>query len=177
MSLTPAAPRPEFTDLFQVVLEDTEVVPAILRTVPQREIGYIPARDDGINTQSALRNLLLRTGAVLIEGRSGLGKTRELAELAVRLSREEDWAICVARHDADARMDEPVALADELKDRRVLFVFDDMHQRVDAGSEYRKPYVERLDAFLSAMERKVLPGRLYVAGTTGAEPQLRNELG
>jgi tetratricopeptide (TPR) repeat protein len=169
--------RPKVTDLFEIILDAREVAVAIFRTATSPEISYIPSRDNLADSQAMLDGLLRRYGALLVESRSGLGKTREVAELARRLCEEEEWAVCVARDEGDAHMGRPAAFPDELRDRRFLFVLDDLHQRVDSGDGGQESYAERLHAFLTFFEGKVLPGRMYIIATAGTEPCLRRELG
>jgi tetratricopeptide (TPR) repeat protein len=111
-----------------------------------------------------------------VQSRAGLGKTREVAKLAARLC-AEGWAVCVAKAEGNTRMAPPATFPDALRNNRLLFVLDDLHQRASPSVGDQKSYFERLDAFLAFLDRKLLPGEMYIIATARTEPHFRNELG
>jgi len=135
-------------------------------------------REGVSNVQDVLYKALVGSGGrLLVESRSGMGKTREVAELAARLCDEEDWTVCVATGNADALMGAPAAFPGDLRGRRVLFVLDDLHQRVVAGSVGQEPYSRRLNAFLEFFDRAMSPGEMCVVATARTEPHHQKQLG
>jgi tetratricopeptide (TPR) repeat protein len=128
------------------------------------------------NIQDALHEALFTSGALLVTGRAGLGKTREVAELVARLCKE-GWTVCVARGGSDTRMDALASFPDELRNGRVLFVLDDLHQRTTADTGDQRPYADRLNAFLSLFDRSLRPGDVYVLATARSEPHHWRQLG
>jgi phosphoribosylaminoimidazolecarboxamide formyltransferase/IMP cyclohydrolase len=129
----PAMPPPVVTDLFEIIKEPSEVLEAIDRSPPimPYEIPAIEAREGIENTQDVLYQKLLDSGgALLVQSRAGLGRTREIARLAEKRSREDGWIVLIAK-DNDARLDTPAAFPNALKgDWPILFIIDDLHQRV-----------------------------------------------
>ena len=180
--LTAANQPPAFVDLFEVVRDRAQVPAAIFRTgsartlLPQ-EIPHRSAREGVPDIQVALHDALRQSGgALLVGGRAGLGKTREVCTLASELC-ERGWVICVARGDSDSRMNAPAGLPDELRGNRLLFVLDDLHIRAAGSSGTQSAYVDRLDSFLGFFERALSPGEFLAVGTARTEPHHRKQLG
>ena len=70
----------------------------------------MPGREGIADTQASLYEALLDSGgALLVQSRAGLGKTREIAELAARLCDDEGCTVCVAREEGDARLSAPTS--------------------------------------------------------------------
>ena len=177
------APAPDVRDLFEIVTDPADLPAAVFRGAPAREVApydvpYIEGREGVANLQSALYERLFESGgALLVLSRAGVGKTREVAELAKRLCYDEGWSVCVARGEGDARIDTPAAFPDELRSRRLLFVIDDLHRRVDAGIHGQAAYLSRLSAFLDFFVKNMAPGEMYVVATARAEPHYSVQLG
>jgi tetratricopeptide (TPR) repeat protein len=174
-NLVPSVPPPAFSDLFEVIHEPEDVLPAIFRTgrnaaVAPYDVPHIRGRVNTADIQRALEDALFHSGgALLVKSLAGRGKTREVGELAVALC-SEGWTICVARSEGDSRIDTPTHYPEELWDRRILFVLDDLHRRTGAGVKDQKRYVDRLESFVRFFEGKVAPGDVYVIATARSEP-------
>jgi len=179
--VTAATLPPKISDLFEIIHDPADVRAAIFRTgpdhgLPHYQIPYVMGREGVSNVQDALYEALIRSGGgLLVQSRSGVGKTREVAELAARLCEQEDWTVCVATGDGDARMGALAAFPDDLRSRRLLFVLDDLHQRVLARDH--DPYTARLNAFLEFLDHAMLPGKMYIVATARTEPRHQKHLG
>ncbi|MBV9268693.1 MAG: hypothetical protein JO061_21170, partial [Acidobacteriaceae bacterium] len=175
-SLPPAllgALAPKIEDLFDFVEDPALVLPMVFRNVNAGGLSAdaLPLISE---RQKPLRlyDLLQNHPAVLVLSRAGLGKTREAAETAKTLC-GEDWLVCVAKAEGDARLDEPSSFPDNLRQRRVLFVIDDLHQRSASGTTKAKSYLDRLDAFLRFLETRLQPSEMRVLITARSEPKFR----
>jgi len=141
------------------------------------DVPYVQGREGVSDLQGTLYERLLESaGGLLVLSRAGVGKTREVAELARRLCDDEGWTACIAKGEGDARIDTPATFPDELRGRKLLFVFDDLHQRVDAGGIRRAPYLARLNSFIDFFAKKMAPGELYIIATARSEPRYLAEL-
>jgi len=175
-------PAPSFTDLFEIIRESAEVRAAVFRTADNHnsapyESPYFPMREAAGGTQGLLYKALTTSrGALLVESRAGLGKTREVAELATRLC-EDGWTICVAKGEGDARLAALDAFPDVLRGCKLLFIFDDLHRRVTSGPNQQHSYAERLESLLKFFDRDMAPGEFYVIATTRNEPHHQKQLG
>jgi tetratricopeptide (TPR) repeat protein len=168
---------PAVEELFEILDDPRQAPDAIFRSsaadafAPSR-IPYVTERDHIGNTQQSLLDALLRSagGGLLVQSRAGLGKTREVVQVAQRLC-VEDWLICVAKSEGDARMAAPSAFPDRLRNgSKILFVLDDLHQRVVPLPGEDKPYIDRLNDFLAFFEARLLPRQFYVLATARTEP-------
>lgn len=174
-----STPSPKITDLFEIIRNPADVLSAIFRTghgeaLAPFEVPYITERESIANIQDKLyRTLLASGGALLVQSRGGLGKTREVAELAKKLCKEKGWTVCVAKGEGDSQIDTPANFPDELRGKKVLFVFDDLHLRIKSGPS---PYSERLDNFLKFFEDTMNSGEMYVVATARSEPQYLEKL-
>ena len=131
---------PKMEDLFddhRDPADSADVVAAIFRTSGNRttapfQVPYVGRREGVADTQRALRNALIDAGGTLLVAcRGGIGKTREVAELAKNLS-NEGWIVCVARNEGDAILNRLSGFPFNQSDR-LLLVFDDLHRRAAAG--------------------------------------------
>ncbi|MCK5292087.1 MAG: tetratricopeptide repeat protein [Thermoplasmata archaeon] len=180
--LKASTPPTKVTELFEVIRHSPDVLPAIFRMDSSEgfapyEVPYIMERESVENNQDDIyRRLLASGGALLVQSRAGLGKTREVAELAKRLCEEKGWTICVAKGEGDSYLNTPAGFPDELRDRKVLFVFDDLHRRLDMCSSEQIPYAERLNSFLKFFEDAMNSGEMYVVATARTEPQYQEKL-
>ena len=112
-----------------------------------------------------------------MQSRAGLGKTREVAQLATRLCAEEGWTVCVAKGgDADALMNRPGGFPDELRGAKLLFILDDLHRRTASEMTDTGRYLDRLDAFLHFFEQALAPGEFYALATARTESHHRAQL-
>ena len=175
---------PDITDLFDIIHDPNKVGLTIFRA--DEPTAYkpqdFPYLDTGrIQTSSAvdtLRQELASNGKLLITGRSGLGKTRCISELAQKLCNDGNWTICVAKGTGDTRIDALSSFPDKLRGSgQILFIIDDLHQRVDARDIYGTPYLDRLTSFLGYMDIQTAPSGVYViAATRSVQYQEKPEL-
>ena len=141
-------------DLFEIIRDPSIPLMWLLPssappvTVPQRHSRCPTSAREGVaDTQRALRDALINAGGTLLVAcRGGIGKTREVAELANNLS-NEGWIVCVARNEGDAILNRLSGFPFNQSDR-LLLVFDDLHRRAAAGAGDLRPYAERLEALL-----------------------------
>jgi tetratricopeptide (TPR) repeat protein len=172
--------QPQFIDLFEIIRNPKDVPAAIFRIDHGRglapyDVPYVKGRE-GVAESTLYGALLDSGGTLLVQSRAGLGKTREVAELASRLC-DEGWAICVAKGAGDTHINALDAFPDDLRGSRVLFVLDDLHLRVGVGTTAQKPYSERLNAFLAFFESMMAPGEMRVIATARTEPHHQRQLG
>lgn len=161
-------------DLFEVVTNSEAIPEAIFRTAGRQgispyDVPYIERREGETSIRQSLDEKLRSCGgAMLIRARAGLGKTRELADLAARFC-ECGGVVCVAKGEGDIRMNRLSAFPDALRGSPVLFVLDDLHRRVISSTNNQESYVDRLGAFIKFMETSLLPGEMFVVATTRSE--------
>ena len=177
-----AQPLPKMTDLFEMVHDPAEVPAAIYRSGPGRwlapwEVPYVRGREGTADVQEAIyRALVDAGGALVVQSRAGLGKTREVVELAADFCRR-GWTVCVARGgEADRALNRLAEFPEECGDR-LLLVFDDLHRRVGVDVEGQATYAERLEALLAYLEAQATPGSLRVLATARSEPFHQRQLG
>ena len=94
-------------------------------------------RVDGRNICQELEELLESKRWVLVTGRTGLGKTREAANLAQHLNKE-GWTILYLERgewlDTPAMLDKRIG-----SDRKLLFFLDDLNKKMYAGGKEHNP--------------------------------------
>jgi hypothetical protein len=101
--------RPRVTDLFEIIRDPAEVPSAIFRhgggrAIAPYQVPRVEFRQGVEDIQTKLYEELLGSGGgLLVLSRAGLGKTREVADLAIRMC-AEGWTICVATAEGDPRM-------------------------------------------------------------------------
>ena len=176
-------PAPTITDLFEIIHDPADVPAAIFRTDPgcgstPYAVPYVLERKGVSDVRSMLYEALLDSGGtLLVQGRAGLGKTREVVQLATHLCADEGWTVYVARAAGDAQLGAPASFSDDLRGSRLLFIFDDLHRRVGSGAAGQTPYPERLEAFLACFDRQLAPGEWYILATARTEPHHQRQLG
>lgn len=178
--LREAPPKPRIEELFEIITDPDDVPKALFRTDPASglapyDVEYVNARNKVPDTQDALAMALLESkGRMLVTGLRGIGKTREVAELA-RAACAASWKVLVARDEANGRIGPPADLPGELVDARVMLIIDNLHTRVIAGADQQTSYVDRLELLLEWLERR-LPGSLRVVATARDEPRFQAQL-
>ncbi|WP_392530742.1 tetratricopeptide repeat protein [Nostoc sp. C117] len=93
---------------------------------------------------------------VLILGRTGLGKTREAAELAKHLN-QEGWTVLYLK--LGEWLDIPAAMPREIgTNRKLLFFFDDLNQKMYASGHEISPEAEKslAERFRVALQERLL---------------------
>ncbi len=176
-----AQPKPDAAELFEIVTDPDDVSRALYRT--ERTSGLAPYDGDYVNAREGVPDIqealqgALRTSKdrLLVVGLTGMGKTREVAELA-RAACATKWTVLVARNEGNSRLGPLREMPAELIDARLLIVIDNLHARVRAGTEpSTPPYVERLERLLDWFEYR-LPGRVRVLATAHDEPRFQGHL-
>jgi tetratricopeptide (TPR) repeat protein len=173
--------KPRIEELFGVITDSEDVAAALFgmeRNLPLApyDVEYVNVREGVGDVQQMLDTRLRETkGRLLLCGPRGIGKTREVAELA-RAASATKWSVLVARTDGDARMGPVLKLPAALADARLLIVIDNLHTRILAtANQPGPPYVERLHRLLESLER-VLPGAVRVIATARDEPRFQRAL-
>lgn len=177
-----APPKPHVEELFEIITDPDEVAKVLFGTEPRVAtttpylVPYVKGREGTADVQSALASSVAAAGGrLLVCGRGGIGKTREVAEYATELCRR-NWRICIARAEGDPRMGPVSSLPAELVDARVLVVVDNLHARALARFEgEEQPYADRLESFLASMEQ-FIPGDLRLIAIARSEPHFRKAL-
>lgn len=165
--------HPKAEELFETLTDAETIDAAIFRssagyTIAPYEVPYVSMRIGMENSGDELYFSLLDSGgSLLIEGREGSGKSREVAELAKGLI-SKGWTICLIRGgESDVLMNNPISFPEELKDSQVLFVIDDLHTKLDdSGDSF--DYRERLNNFINYFDQKI---ETYIVALTHSEPK------
>jgi tetratricopeptide (TPR) repeat protein/pimeloyl-ACP methyl ester carboxylesterase len=171
-----AQPKPRLDELFEIITDPAEVPRALFQTeaspgLAPDDAEYIGARQGVPDVQGALQTALREArGRLLVVGRRGIGKTREIAQLA-REAAATRWKVLVARSDSDARLGEPISMPPDLLDAKLLIVIDNLHARIPASTDkLAAPYLQRLEQLLQWLERRVT-GKVRVIATGHDEPR------
>ena len=137
---------------------------------------YVNARTDVADIQQTLETVLREgQGRLLVAGRQGIGKTREIAELARRACARQ-WKVLVARDEGNIRLGPPVDLPAGWSDARVLIVVDNVHSRLRATADAAAaPYLDRLELLLRWFEAR-LPGDVRIVASARDEARDQPQL-
>lgn len=179
-------PAPRWQDLFEQIDDPALVHQALFRTVAGKrlapfQVEYVPGRQEMPDVQAALQKTFRKSGGRLfLRGREGIGKTREIAELANAWC-EEGWTVCVARNqgeegDPDARLDALASFPAELADVPLLLILDNLHLRVSKRNAQGISYSARVDALLAFLEKHILPQNLFVVVIAPNEPKFVRQM-
>ncbi len=157
-----AQARPRFEEIFELVRSADDAHKALFRADPGRqwvpyEVPYVRGRQDLAQVQQGLEDALANAGGrcLLIAGRAGIGKTREVAEWAAQMCLR-GWTLAVARPDLDARMGALAKLPMHLHDEKLALIIDNLHARVHSSEDGEAPYLERLSACFDGLARQGL---------------------
>ena len=171
---------PPGSDILSQVLPDTTDSPLSDRRIPYKE------RVPGRNICEEMEKKLKEKRALLVCGRSGLGKTREAAHLAQILN-NEGWTVLYL--PPDAWLEPPARLPKGVPGRRLLFFLDDLSRRCYSSRQEINPRAEspahpltlpfqvRLRKTLEAYETFCGKGEILVLATTRdeREPEYEGE--
>jgi tetratricopeptide (TPR) repeat protein len=186
-------PRPPYnTFAFDVLPPQSNILQAVYggkdeNPLADRNIPYQQRQPDR-NTRRQLQELLEEHRWILITGATGIGKTREAAELAQTYS-DRGWT--VLKFDESKWLDQPsYALKEKIgTDRKLLFLLDDLNKavyrrdrwlRLSASEDTRStdalqlpdiPLQERLLQFLEHCERNCRPEEVRVIATARDETE------
>ena len=176
-----AAPRPRLDELFEIITEPDDVQSALYRAQAAAGLSpcdaeYVNARTDVSDIQQTLETVLREgKGRLVVTGRQGIGKTREVAELA-RAHCARRGKVLVARDEGNVRLGPPVELPAGWSDARVLIVVDNLHGRLRAtADEAAAPYLDRLERLLQWFESR-LPGDVRIVATARDEARFQPQL-
>jgi tetratricopeptide (TPR) repeat protein len=178
-----ARPRPSFDELFEVIAGGDDVPRALFgigsrktAALSPQDAEYVKEREGVPDVTDALQSALSGAGGrLLVLGRGGIGKTREVAELGRALANKR-WTVCLARAGHHTRIGPVSELPAALVDARFLFVIDNVHASMLASAEDPTPYTARLDAFLNDIER-LAPGDVSAIAIARDEPRFLQHLG
>lgn len=177
-----AEAKPRIEELFDVITDSNEVLRAIFRTekgswMAPYEIDYVGAREGVTDVRDAIDTALRDAGRRLIlRAPQGIGKTREIAELARLACDERSWTVLVARSETDARLGAVAEIPAQLVDETLLVVVDNLHSRILASVSQPTPYLERLIALLESVET-FRPGRVWLLAAMSDEPEFQRQIG
>jgi len=168
---------------FKIIPPNSNVAKEILGgadddPLADRNIPY-QQRIQGRNTRRELEELIEDNRWILITGRTGLGKTREAAQLAQTLS-NEGWTILYLTRDT--WLDAPAKLPKNVPERKVLFFLDDLNKkcysskaetRPDASESLtipiKEPFQIRLERTLEAFDFFCGKGEIRIIATARNE--------
>lgn len=123
----------------------------------------------------------LQAGNLLLTGRTGLGKTREVIEAIEGLAKEkgEDVTVLVP----EEQMDVPLAPPPDLPSRNIVVLINDIHQRYgpiesqdSPATAFMRDFHQRLSATIDALETRFAGSDLRFIFTARDEPSLRERL-
>ncbi len=178
----PAIPSP-----FEIIRPNSDVLSVVFPGNKQDPLANasILYQDRCPTRQVSVRRELIRklseSDWLLIEGRTGLGKTREAGELA-QLFNNEGWTVLWLK--LGAWVDEPTSehLRELNTNRKLLFLLDDLNQRMYFAIKEKSPRAEnsplepiteslqnRLLRSLTAYERFCSNGEIKVLATARNE--------
>jgi tetratricopeptide (TPR) repeat protein len=168
--------RPRLADLFEIISDPDDIKPALYQSdqhsgLQQYDLSYVNSRQGIPDTQAALDTAIRKgRGRILIRGQKGIGKTREVSELATVLCRKF-WKVLIAKNGKDLQLGPIQDIPPELFDSKILVVVDNIHRRVlSTADQPIVPYIERLKHFLTDLERRLPDGFFFITTT-------RDELG
>ncbi|HKQ13016.1 MAG TPA: tetratricopeptide repeat protein [Steroidobacteraceae bacterium] len=178
-----ARPRPSFDELFEVLPGGDEIPRALFgigsrktAALSPQDAEYVKDREGVPDVKESLQSALNSAGGrLLVLGRGGIGKTREVAELSRALA-SKHWKVCLAKAGHHTRIGPLAELPIALVDSRFLFVFDNVHASMLVPAEDPTPYVARLEAFLDDIER-LAPGDVSAIAIARDEPRFMQQLG
>jgi tetratricopeptide (TPR) repeat protein len=126
---------PKSQDLMQRILGGKDDDPLADRNIVYQE------RVANRHIRNELKRKLEESRWILILGRTGLGKTREAAELAKHLN-QEGWTVLYLK--LGEWLDIPAAMPREIgTNRKLLFFFDDLNQKMYASRHEISPEAEK----------------------------------
>jgi hypothetical protein len=165
---------------FEVIRDPGDVLPALFGTSPNSladgRLTYRARQADRDITQE-LRDALGAHRCVLMTSVSGVGKTREIAELAHNLVDEGYSLLLFDKHD---QLAEPVRFPEDLRDtRNLLFVFDDVHLACAGPQEATSPrgtFHDRLLAFVEQARAQFGRREVNVLAAARTEEEHRRHL-
>ena len=141
-------------------------------------IPYVE-RVPGRNVRREMEDLLRRKRALLVCGKSGLGKTREAAHLAQTLN-QEGWTVLYL--PPEAWLEPPARLPQGVPNRKLLLFFDDLsrkcysarveinpHADESLTQPLTRPFQERLLQTIEAFETFCGKDEILVLATTRNE--------
>jgi tetratricopeptide (TPR) repeat protein len=171
---------PPGSDLLPAVFPSSSNSPLNDDRIPYRE--RIPGR----SVRREMEDLLREKRALLVCGRSGLGKTREAAHLAQTLNREGWTALYLP---PDTWLEPPARLPQGTPNRKLLLFLDDLSRKCHSARQeinpraeslaqpLTQPFQERLRKTLEAYESFCGKDEILVLATTRDErtPQYEGE--
>jgi tetratricopeptide (TPR) repeat protein len=177
-------PPPQFDDLFEIIHEPAGIAAALLDFQPGHgivpyEVPYVGRRKDKL--QNALD---ISGGKLLVVGRTGEGKTREVTELAITLFQENNWLVCVAKRNGFSYTQQLPDFPNGLRNEKLLLILDDFHSfMIDSQYRQNRPngtdeasFIEYFEKLIAMIESHLLPRNLRVIATFPSEPHFTKHL-
>jgi len=171
-------------ELFEIISDPPEVPRALFGTdtsewLAPYDVEYVGVREGVSDVREAIMTALSDSGGrMAIRGPHGVGKTREVAEVAREYAARKKWKVLIAHYndEANARMGPVAALPPQLIDAKVLVVVDNLHARVIAATGESPTYIERLGMFVQSLEA-YLPGDVRLLCATRDDAHFHERLG
>lgn len=169
---TPFHILPPYSDLLPILMPDARDTPLSDYRIPYVE------RQPGRSVRREMEALLLERRALLVCGKSGLGKTREAAHLAQTLN-NEGWTVLYL--PPDRWLEPPVRRLPGVPTHKLLLFLDDLSRRCSGGRREPNPradslaqplflpFQERLRKTMEALEAFYGKGELLILATTRDE--------
>jgi tetratricopeptide (TPR) repeat protein len=175
---------------FRVFPPGSDLLPAVFPSSSNSLLNddRIPYREriPGRSVRREMEDLLREKRALLVCGRSGLGKTREAAHLAQTLNRE-GWTVLYL--PPDTWLEPPARLPQGTPNRKLLLFLDDLSRKCHSARQeinpraeslaqpLTQPFQERLRKTLEAYEAFCGKDEILVLATTRDErtPQYEGE--
>ena len=168
--------QPQCQDLKKRILGGEDNDPLTDRNIEYQQ------RVENRNIQRELQELLSEHRWVLIEGRTGIGKTREMVEVAEYFN-QQGWTVLYLK--LNPWLDTPPRMPEEIgTDRKLLFLIDDLNQKMHRGGKeispkaekspvekFKEPLQERLLEALERYEDFCRQGEVLVIATARNEKQ------
>lgn len=125
---------------FKIIPPNSNVAKEILGgadddPLADRNIPY-QQRIPGQNTRRELEELIEDNRWVLINGQTGLGKTREAVQLAQSLN-NEGWTVLYLTREV--WLDAPAKLPNNVPERKLLFFLDDLNKKCHSSKAETRP--------------------------------------
>ena len=163
--------RPRLADVFEIITDPDDIKPALYQSdqhsgLQQYDLSYVNSRQGMPDTQAALDTAIRKgRGRILLRGQKGIGKTREVSELATDLCKKL-WKVLIAKKGKDLQLGPIQDIPPELFDSKILIVIDNIHSRIFSTADQPVvPYIERLKHFLTDLERRLPEGFFFITTT------------
>lgn len=167
--------RPEIGELFKIVSQPAGISKELYSNSEPNgpapfDIPYVSGRKGFSDVQKSLASELNKAGAILILGRTGLGKTREIGELLHDFTLN-GWTAYIY-NAGRSRLQLPKNVH-TVGSQKVILVFDNAHEFATTPDELQ----QWLDKIIATFRGPLLPSDLRIVVSSKSEPQHLSKLG